>query len=104
MNQTQQHQVGRQLRDQQLDMFELRDTEFLSRCRALGVEICRTSATGTVSINDIRALCPRPSGTHPSVYGSVFKGKAFRAVGYTEAVHPEAHARVVRVYALRLEA
>jgi hypothetical protein len=34
----------------------------------------------------------------------VFKGKAFRAVGYTEAVHPEAHARVVRVYALRLEA
>jgi hypothetical protein len=37
---------------------------------------------------------------HPSVLGSVFKKKQFQAIGFTEATHPKAHARVVRVYQL----
>jgi hypothetical protein len=90
--------IGRSIRDNQLALFEVRDTEFLSVCRQLAVEVCR--AQGTVCINDIRARVELPQGMHPSVLGSVFKQKKFQAIGFTEASHPQAHARVIRVYKL----
>ncbi len=90
--------VGRKLRDSQLDFFELRDEDFLNECRAIAVACAQQF--GTVSINDVRQRISLPKGMHPSVLGAVFKGKRFKAVGYTEATHPSAHARVVRVYQL----
>lgn len=89
---------GRQLRDAQLDLFEVRDADFLAHCRAVAAEICRSR--GTVSINDVREAVSVPLQMHPSVLGAVFRSKKFRAIGYTEASHPAAHARVVRVYQL----
>lgn len=96
--QVQAEQIGRVLRDAQLDLFEHRDTAFLSRCRALAVEICHQQ--GTVSINDIRAQLQIPADMHPSVLGAVFRNKQFQKVGLIEATHPQAHARVIRVYSL----
>ena len=90
--------MGRAVRDAQLCLFEQRDTAFLSHCRALAVDIARTQ--GTVCINDIRSQVRLPAHIPPSVLGSVFKSKKFKAVGFTEATHPAAHARVIRVYAL----
>jgi hypothetical protein len=89
---------GRVIRDAQLSLFEARDAVFLARCRALAVEIARRQ--GTVCINDIRAQIQLPAEMHPSVLGAVFRTKQFQACGYTEATHPQAHARVVRVYQL----
>ena len=90
---------GQILRDKQLDFFEHRDTEFLSMCRTLALEIARN--TGSVCINDVRTQVTLPANTHPSVFGAVFRSKEFEPVGYTQAAHPEAHARPVRVYQLR---
>ncbi|MEY4338080.1 MAG: hypothetical protein RL680_975 [Actinomycetota bacterium] len=90
--------IGRSLRDSQLALFEQRDTEFLSHCRTIAVEVAQK--VGTVSINDIRAQVLLPAHVHPSVLGSVFKSKRFQAVGFIEAAHKAAHARVVRVYKL----
>lgn len=90
--------IGQTIREAQLDLFQRRDAQFLARCRAVAAEICREQ--GTVSINDIRAWVEIPAEMHPSVLGAVFRDKQFRAVGYTEATHPQAHARVVRVYQL----
>jgi hypothetical protein len=56
-----------------------------------------------VCINDIRAQLRLPAETHPSVLGAVFRSKKFTAVGFTEATHKAAHARVVRVYKLAEE-
>jgi hypothetical protein len=92
---------GRALRDAQLDLFQARDAVFLARCRALAVEICRQQ--GTVCINDIRAQITLPAEMHPSVLGAVFRTKQFQACGYTEATHPQAHARVIRIYQLASE-
>jgi hypothetical protein len=92
---------GRAMRDAQLNLFQARDAVFLARCRALAVEICRTQ--GTVCINDIRAQITLPAEMHPSVLGAVFRSKQFMAVGYTEASHPQAHARVIRTYQLASE-
>lgn len=89
---------GHQLKERQLDIFEQRDHEFLARCRSLAVLICRQH--GTVSINDIRQFIEVPPGVHPSVLGAVFRTKQFKKVGLVEASHPQAHARIVRVYQL----
>ena len=91
-------QVGQAIRDNQLALFEARDSEFLSRCRTLAVQICQQQ--GSVSINDIRSRISIPDGMHPSVLGAVFRGKQFKAVGFTEASHPQAHARIIRTYQL----
>jgi hypothetical protein len=91
-------QLGQTLRDNQLGLFEVRDSEFLCRCRTLAVQICQQQ--GSVSINDIRSQISIPDGMHPSVLGAVFRGKQFRAVGFTEASHPQAHARIIRIYEL----
>lgn len=91
--------VGRALRDSQLALFQLREAEFLETCRALAIEVIKRN--GKVSINDIRERLAVPPGTHPSVLGAVFRTKQFRVVGFTEATHPQAHARIVRVYALK---
>lgn len=93
--------LGRALRDSQLALFEHRDTDFLEHCRTLAVEICRRQ--GTVCINDIRAQMHIPAEIHPSVLGALFRSKKFTAVGFTEAKHKAAHARVVRVYKLTEE-
>lgn len=89
---------GRALRDAQLDLFQVRDAVFLEHCRALAVLVAQEQ--GKVSINDIRSRVQMPAHMHPSVLGAVFKSKKFTAVGFTEATHPQAHARVVRVYQL----
>ena len=90
--------IGAAIRDAQLNLFQARDAVFLARCRLLAAEVCRKQ--GTVSINDIRARVKIPANMNPSVLGAVFKGKKFKAIGFTEASHPQAHARAVRVYKL----
>ena len=95
----QQAVTGRELRDQQLALFSTSHSELLDRCRALAVVIARRQ--GFVSINEIRAGINLPPDVHPSVLGAVFRCSLFRAIGYVEALHPAAHARVIRVYALK---
>jgi len=90
--------LGQQTRNQQLNIFEQREPEFLNHCRSLAIQIARRE--GEVSINDIRKYIQVPAGMHPSVLGAVFRNKQFRKVGLCEASHPAAHARIVRVYAL----
>ena len=91
--------VGQVIRDAQLNLFEQRDATFLARCRTIAAEVCRQQ--GSVSINDVRERIQLPANLHPSVLGAVFKGKQFKMIGFTGANHPQAHARIVRVYQLQ---
>jgi hypothetical protein len=93
--------TGQMLRDTQLAFFEMRDADFLEHCRTIAADIARQR--GQVSINEVRKAINIPEGVHPSVLGAVFKSKKFIAIGYTEATHKAAHARVVRVYKLKEE-
>jgi len=92
-------QKGRDLRDNQLALFAVRDAEFLRRCRELAVLLAKQD--GQVSINEVRSYLVPPDGVSPSVFGAVFRDRRFKPVGYTQATHPEAHARAIRVYALK---
>lgn len=91
--------IGQSLRDAQLGLFEVRDADFLAQCRDIAERIARIK--GEVSINDIREHLKLPAHIHPSVLGGVFNRKKFQPIGYTQATHKQAHARVVRVYTLR---
>lgn len=91
-------EVGKKIRDRQLDFFEVRDEEFIAHCRNVAMAIA--DEHGSVSINDVRERVAIPHGKHPSVFGAVFKSKQFKPIGFTEATHPAAHARVVRVYTI----
>ena len=90
--------IGQVIRDAQLNLFEQRDATFLARCRTIAADVCRQQ--GSVSINDVRERIQLPANLHPSVLGAVFKGKQSKMIGFTEANHPQAHARIVRVYTL----
>ena len=68
--------LGQQTRNQQLDIFEQREPEFLNHCRSLAIQIARRE--GEVSINDIRKHIQVPAGVHPSVLGAVFRTKQFQ--------------------------
>ena len=92
-------QSGRTIKDQQLGLFEAQHAYLLEQCRAAAIVYARRH--GFVSINEVRDAVTLPPGTHPSLLGAVFRTRQFRAIGYTEALHPAAHARVVRVYTLR---
>lgn len=93
--------TGQILRDAQLALFEQRDADFLDHCRQVAIDIAKSQ--GSVSINDVRAAINLPAELHPSVLGAVFRGKKFTAIGFTEATHKAAHARVVRIYKLTEE-
>jgi hypothetical protein len=93
--------TGQMLRDAQLALFEQRDADFLEHCRTIAADIAKER--GEVSINEVRAAINLPAEVHPSVLGAVFKSKKFTAIGYTEAAHKAAHARIVRVYKLTEE-
>ena len=90
---------GRARRNAQLAMFDVKQGDFLSRCRELAVAVAKRQ--GVVSINDVRKEIEVPPGVHPSVLGAVFKDKRFYVAGYTHAEHPGAHARIIRVYSLK---
>lgn len=92
-------QSGRTIKEQQLGLFEAHHADLLERCRAAAIMYARQH--GFVSINEVREAVTLPPGTHPSLLGAVFRTRQFRAIGYTEALHPAAHARAVRVYTLK---
>ena len=75
--------LGQQIRDAQLDMFEVRDADFLEHCRSVAIQIAKRQ--GEVSINDVRQHLQVPFGVNPSVLGAVFRTKQFRKIGHCEA-------------------
>lgn len=93
---------GRDLRDAGIAAVSIGREDWIAKARDMAIWIAKES--GQVSINDVRHLIDLPVDYHPSTWGAVFKSKDFEAVGYCQAIHPSAHARVVRVYKLKEQA
>lgn len=89
---------GRNMRDEALKMIETTRHAWLASARKEAIKIARRR--GRVTINDVRAKITLPEGLHHNSWGAVLKCKELKAVGYDQAQHPAAHARVVRVYQL----
>lgn len=72
--------------------------DYLEQCRETAKRLLRHG--GTVTIEDVSKLCPRPTYLHPNIMGSVFN-KEFKQVGFKTAKNPAARGHVIREWVLR---
>lgn len=91
--------TGAQLRDAALDAIEAKRFEWLQKARLEAMFIARR--IGSVTINDVRDVIQLPEDFSPNTWGAVFRCKDFKPIGFDTATHPAAHARLVRIYALK---
>ena len=93
---------GRELRDAGIAAVSIGREDWIAKARSLAVSIAKRS--GQVTINDIRQFIDLPDDFHVNTWGAVLRGDAFEPIGYCQATHPSAHARVVRIYKLKEQA
>jgi len=93
---------GRDLRDAGIARVSIGREEWIAKARSTAVAIARRA--GQVTINDVRKFIKLPDDYHPNTWGAVLRGDAFEPIGFCQATHPSAHARVVRVYKLKEQA
>ena len=91
--------AGQLLRDAGIARVSCGREDWIAYARAVAVEIAE--ARGQVTINDVRERVELPDGFPPNAWGAVLRGDAFEPVGFCQATHPSAHARVVRIYKLK---
>lgn len=90
---------GRDLRDAGIARVSIGREEWIAKARATAMAIARRA--GQVTINDVRKFIELPDDYHPNTWGAVLRGDAFEPIGYCQATHASAHARVVRIYKLK---
>ncbi len=93
---------GRDLRDAGIAAVSIGREDWIAKARDMAIWIAKQS--GKVTINDVRQLIELPDDFHHNTWGAVLRGDAFEPIGYCQATHPSAHARVVRVYKLKEQA
>ena len=93
---------GRDLRDAGIAAVSIGREDWITKARDMAIWIAKQS--GKVTINDVRQLIDLPDDFHHNTWGAVLRGDAFEPIGYCQATHPSAHARVVRVYKLKEQA
>ena len=93
---------GRDLRDASIARVSIGREEWIAKARGTAIAIARRA--GQVTINDVRKFIELPDDYHPNTWGAVLRGDAFEPIGFCQATHPSAHARVVRVYKLKEQA
>jgi hypothetical protein len=93
---------GRDLRDAGIAAVSIGREDWIAKARDMAIWVAKQS--GKVTINDVRQLIDLPDDFHHNTWGAVLRGDAFEPIGYCQATHPSAHARVVRVYKLKEQA
>ena len=93
---------GRDLRDAGIAAVSIGREDWIAKARDMAIWIAKQS--GKVTINDVRQLIDLPDDFHHNTWGAVLRGDGFEPIGYCQATHPSAHARVVRVYKLKEQA
>lgn len=55
---------------------------------------------GSVTVDDVRVVCPPPAGLDPRIMGAIFRSPSFVAVGYQKSVRKTCHQRPIAVFKL----
>lgn len=87
---------ARQAREAINDVFEITQPDYLAKARAVAIR--HAELHGTVTIDDVRRVCPVPKNVSPNVLGSVFCGKLWKCTGITTSSRVAAHGRMIRVW------
>ena len=82
-----------------LDLLETHRPDYLSAARDAARKLLETRAS--ITINDVRDICPPPRGIDPRVMGAVFRHKDFEATGeFVLSNRATCHARPIQRFAL----
>lgn len=55
---------------------------------------------GEVTADMVQAICPRPASVSPAASGSLFRGKKWRCIGFTQSSQVSRHAGAIRRWVL----
>ena len=72
---------------------------WLTRARAAARSLAMRR--GSVTIDEVRELCPPPGDVDPRVMGAVFKHNEFELVDYIESRRKACHGRHIGIFRLR---
>lgn len=79
--------------------FEEHRADWLAEARAIAFDLAQRN--GTVTIDDVRALCPPPADVDPRVMGAVFRTRDFRPTGkHRKSARSICHNRPVAIFEL----
>lgn len=81
-----------------MDALEDTRAEWLAEARVQARNIA--DRHGSVTINEVRAAVPIPSGVDPRVAGAVFRGGDWVCLGYVSSARRTSHGRPVARFAL----
>lgn len=87
-----------QTKQEAFDLFETHRSEWLAKARVEARNIA--DRHGSVTINEVRAAVPIPSGVDPRVAGAVFRGGDWVCLGYVSSARRTSHGRPVARFAL----
>ena len=74
---------------------------YLSAARKAAMKIAAGSIDGTVTIDDVRDVCPPPNNIDPRVMGAVFMEKGvWQKLGWENSVRPACHHRPIQRFKL----
>ena len=79
-----------------LDLLELHRKEWLAEARATAAFYA--DLHGSVTVDDVRALCPIPEGIDGRVMGAVFNTKEWKAGPFINSRRRACHRRPIRVF------
>jgi hypothetical protein len=81
------------------ELFETHRPGYLTKARTIARELLQVR--DFVTIDDIRELCPPPTGIDPRVMGAVFNRADFEGVGYIQSQRKECHKRPIQKFTLK---
>ncbi len=72
---------------------------WLAQARQAAAAIAREK--GSVTIDDVRALCPPPDTADPRILGRVFHDERFARIGFRNSARRACHGRPIGIFCLR---
>lgn len=80
-------------KDEALDALEQARAEYIAEARSVAASICEIGAS--ITVNDVRRLCPPPGGIDPRVMGAVLRKPQWASLGYVGSKRKTCHGRPV---------
>ena len=93
---------GQALKQEALDAFEVKATDWLDAARESAALICRTHGAAT-SDDVLDVVGGAPPHLHHNVIGGIFHSPMFERVGFRPTRRPQGHARIIGVWRLKEE-
>jgi len=83
-----------------MDLVEFHNENFVHAMRQLAKELIKQC--GWITTDDLRKIADRYNiqPDHPNAWGVIFRGKTFKAIGFTKSVIASNHARRITKWTL----